>query len=495
NDQAYSKLISDSAANISVLGDNWYVVERSMRTIDIVGFAEDLERKDVPIVNAITKTILPSGKSILLQVNEEAYLSKGDSLLSKIQVGSSGIHVDDDLHFGSGYIMAEEQFGANIPLKMELGMVYVQIEIPTEEDLEKLSVMVLTSDMPWNPANIKMPIGFANAIKGTVSFENEKEKIKKLATRLGTVNLDIVKKTLNCTTWMGKLDPRIPLRRHIKARLPHMGLVRINEKISMDTVYPSKTITMKDYNGFTCAQIFVGMESTFIFIVLMKAEKDGPGALQDFIRFVGCPLCLHNDRSKMQLNEEIKKICRNAYIPQSTTETYHPWQNPTERRTQEIKKVADYFMDTSCAPVKAWSHALMHAAWCLNRLATKSLGYITPYEYARGETPDLSVLQFNFWEQLYYLDPLSRFPQPSERPGRFLGIADYIGDAMTYWILNEKNQIIARSCVRPVDDEKRINIRALERMPKSILKEDMQRHVPMTRADTRDCACIACQVS
>ncbi|MGH7954796.1 MAG: hypothetical protein ACREOZ_02425, partial [Gloeomargaritales cyanobacterium] len=212
NDQAYSKLISDSAANISVLGDNWYAVERSMRTID-VGFAEDLERKDVPIVNAITKTILTSGKSILLQVNEGAYLSKGDSLLSKIQVGSSGIHVDDDLHFGSGYIMAEEQFGANIPLKMELGMVYVQIEIPTEEDLEKLSVMVLTSDMPWNPADIKMPIGFANAIKGTVSFENEKEKIKKLATRLGTANLDIVKKTLNCTTWMGKLDPRIPLRR------------------------------------------------------------------------------------------------------------------------------------------------------------------------------------------------------------------------------------------------------------------------------------------
>ncbi|MGH7954783.1 MAG: hypothetical protein ACREOZ_02360 [Gloeomargaritales cyanobacterium] len=132
-------------------------------------------------------------------------------------------------------------------------------------------------------------------------------------------------------------------------------------------------------------------------------------------------------------------------------------------------------MDTSSAPIQAWGHALLHATWCLNRVATKSLGYITPYEYARGETPDLSILQFKFWEQLFYLDPLSRFPQPSERPGRFLGIADYVGDAMTYWILNEKEQVIARSCVRKVDDDKRVNIRAQEHMPQGILKDNKDR--------------------
>ncbi|MGH7954587.1 MAG: hypothetical protein ACREOZ_01350 [Gloeomargaritales cyanobacterium] len=40
-DDAKSKLICDSAANISVIGKNWQIVQRSLRSIDIVGFAED----------------------------------------------------------------------------------------------------------------------------------------------------------------------------------------------------------------------------------------------------------------------------------------------------------------------------------------------------------------------------------------------------------------------------------------------------------------------
>ncbi|MGH7955007.1 MAG: hypothetical protein ACREOZ_03515, partial [Gloeomargaritales cyanobacterium] len=209
--------------------------------------------------------------------------------------------------------------------------------------------------------------------------------------------------------------------------------------------------------------------------VLMKAESNGPEALQDFIRYVGCPTLLHNDRSKMQLNKKIKKICRDAYIPQSTTEAYHPWQNPAERRIQEVKKVADYFMDISNAPTKAWGYAILHSVWCLNRTATKNLGYITPYEFARGETPDISVLQFEFWESLFYLDPLSRFPQPTEQGGRFLGIAEYVGDAMTYWILSDTNQVIARSCVRRIDESKRKNTRAIENLPAGILKDNRDR--------------------
>ncbi|MGH3053660.1 MAG: zinc finger CCHC domain-containing protein, partial [Gaiellaceae bacterium] len=223
NDDNISKLISDSAANISVLGNNWYLVEKSLRTIDIVGFAEDLERKNLPIVNAVTKTYSPEGKALLLQVNEAAYLGTGDSLLSKIQVGSYGIQVDDDPYFGSGYIISNDN-GIDLPLTIESGLIFLPIERPTEDDLEKLSVFTLTSDLPWDPTNLSIPCGFAQAIKGKIQ-NNDDELIMQLAPRLGMTNLDIVKKTLQCTTWMGRLDPRVPLRRHIKARLPHMGLV------------------------------------------------------------------------------------------------------------------------------------------------------------------------------------------------------------------------------------------------------------------------------
>ena len=106
------------------------------------------------------------------------------------------------------------------------------------------------------------------------------------------------------------LDPRRPLRRHYKPRLPHMGLFRLNEDYSMDTVYPKKKGDgTKDFLGHTCAQVFVGSDSHFIFVVLMQAEKYGDDALRDFIRYVGCPRCLHSDRSKMQSGKKIAKIC------------------------------------------------------------------------------------------------------------------------------------------------------------------------------------------
>ena len=78
------------------------------------------------------------------------------------------------------------------------------------------------------------------------------------------------------------------------------------------------------------------------------------------------------------------------------------------------------------APNKAWGFALLYAIWCLNHTVIKSLGYITPHEYIFGDTPDLSVLQFEFWEKLLYLDPLSKFPKSREKIGRFLGITDYV---------------------------------------------------------------------
>ena len=110
-----------------------------------------------------------------------------------------------------------------------------------------------------------------------------------------------VKKTLECTTWLGSLDPRRPLRRHFKPRLPHAGLTRLTEAFSMDTVYPQgKNNEIVGFEGFTCAQIFLGLTSNLIFLSLMHTESEGPDALLDFIRYVGCPKRLHSDWSKMQ---------------------------------------------------------------------------------------------------------------------------------------------------------------------------------------------------
>ena len=110
-------MITDSGANQSILGSNWFVIEETARTTSVEGWAPRLSRDNMKIINGITKTSLPSGETILIWVNEGVYLGKGDSLLSSNQVGHHGIHIDDNIHFGSGYILTSHAVGFDIPLE------------------------------------------------------------------------------------------------------------------------------------------------------------------------------------------------------------------------------------------------------------------------------------------------------------------------------------------------------------------------------------------
>ena len=237
---------------------------------------------------------------------------------------------------------------------------------------------------------------------------------------------------MDCTTWTGQLDDRRPLRRHFKNKLPHLGLFRINEAVATDTVFPAEKI--QDFNGNSCAQIFVGMTTKHVYCVLMKSEKEGPAALQDFIRDVGVPTRIHHDRSKMQLGRKFRKICRDCHIKTTTTEAHHPNQNFAERIIQEIKKRERFFINVGNAPPQAWGHAFLHATWCYNRTANSSNGAQTPSEALWGETPDLSPLQFRFHKPFAYLDSTTRSPNHNKQIGWFICVAENVGSPCTFWI-------------------------------------------------------------
>ena len=85
-----------------------------------------------------------------------------------------------------------------------------------------------------------------------------------------------------------------------------------------------------------------------------------------------------------------------------------------------------------------------------NHAAFKSLNNQTPIKWLLGYTLDISVLlQFHFWEPVYYAKYNAKFPTDStEELGRFVGIAENVGNAMTFKILTKENKIIHRSVVR-----------------------------------------------
>ena len=94
--------------------------------------------------------------------------------------------------------------------------------------------------------------------------------------------------------------------------------------------------------------------------------------------------------------------------------------------------------------------------WCAdvrNILASRKLNWRTPTEILTGNTPDISVFRFYFWEHVEYFDPSMKQPHDGWLPGRFLGISWDSGDSMTFYIEPirpgpGRRQVITQSTVR-----------------------------------------------
>ena len=107
-------------------------------------------------------------------------------------------------------------------------------------------------------------------------------------------------------------------------------------------------------------------------------------------------------------------------------------------------------LNSSGAPANVWLLALGYICFVQNHTAVRSLGNRTPIEWLLGYTPDITVLlQFQFWEPVYYAKYDAKFPADStESLGRFVGVAENVGNAMTFKILTEDGKVIHRGVVR-----------------------------------------------
>ena len=68
-------------------------------------------------------------------------MGERDTLLSKNQVGSHGIKINDDPYFGQGVICMEEEIRQDIPLHFEGALTFLKIDCSTNKDLEILKML------------------------------------------------------------------------------------------------------------------------------------------------------------------------------------------------------------------------------------------------------------------------------------------------------------------------------------------------------------------
>ena len=132
-------------------------------------------------------------------------------------------------------------------------------------------------------------------------------------------------------------------------------------------------------------------------------------------------------------------------IKDQYTEPHHPQQNPVESSAiRYLRSQVMIVLDQTGAPDSLWYMASQYIADIHNICSDANLpNEMTPLQYLRGVTPDISVhLQFVFYQPVLFLDHEGDWPSSSERSGRWVGIAHGIGDILTFWILDDQSKNI-----------------------------------------------------
>jgi hypothetical protein len=444
-------LIMDSAADISCIGKGFEIFFRSGEKTNLDMALAGTKGRTLDIVTGAAVVVDPtSTRNVIIIINQAAYvpeLEQHESLLHTDQARHHNVFVNDlakcfhDTEGKSGLqnIIAD---GTPIPLKHDGSKYFLSIREPTKEDWNMCQIVELTSPEPWQT------LGIIRWTRHTKQISDN--EVRTWSRRLGRLNLDTTRHTLLATMQLVKsveAENRVMPRRHIKCRLPCLRPKRLCEGFSSDTIFPET----RSARGFTCAQVFLGEKSGYTYVVPIKNKAYAYTALQEFIRYVGAPAYLAVDAAREENMGEWLSICRTYCIPQHTSEPMYQNQNRVERRIQDIKRRATVLMSMHDAPNRYWDYAVEYAVEIINHTAVRKLNWRTPYERLYGDTPDISVFRFTFFEPIYYQEPYIQFPQANMIPGRYLGIARSTGDAFTFIVLPDRSNrgiCLHRSVVR-----------------------------------------------
>ncbi len=444
------KALIDSGADTCCMGPAFKITSTTNRSVNVYGYDKSMVKKDLVIGEGITLATNANGDNVLLRVNEGIIHQDGKSILSVNQMRNYQVKVNDIAKVHGGHQNLTTLDGHEFLLEYDQSLMWIDLKHPSEDDLDKYPIVDITSDIQWNPSNTPEVIATA------IIKEEKAADIDKIKPCLGWKPMEVIEKTLQSTTQYAKNNLRLPMRQHFKARNRGLYVKRLRETFATDTFFSSE----KALNGETCAQIYVGKKSHLTEVFGMTTESQMAETLQDFIRKWGAPDALLSDNAKSEISKNVKRILREYGIKDMQTEPHHPNQNLAERRIQDVKNLTNTLMDRTGTPPHLWYLATEYSVYLLNHLASRTLKWKTPIEVSTGETPDISnLLQLHWYQQVYYYDPMSPFPQSKEKSGRFVGIAENVGDILTYKIMTDTEQVICRSVVRPTQGDNK-NYRA-----------------------------------
>ena len=194
-----------------------------------------------------------------------------------------------DEHMGNPSVLTMEIDDVSIPLNFDGRKTYIHVHKPTETEINELPHYELTSSLPWRPEEDIPLVRRAKLSKKVFD-------IKRWKALLGWQPDNIIQNTLSATTQYVstvEAETRDVPRHHLKVCLPTLQPRHCHEGFYTDTFFAD----IRSLRGYTCVQLFVGSESLYTFVSLMKTKQHAYMALEDFICEVATPKWIYSDNA------------------------------------------------------------------------------------------------------------------------------------------------------------------------------------------------------
>ena len=160
NDRHISgKMEMDSHADTCVAGKNCIVLNYTDRSCDVLPYSSEYDAvKNVNVVTAATGYTSSRGLQYILVFNEALHMPSLDhTLINPNQLRNHGIRVEDNPYSGNAMVIEANDPAFVMCVQSQGTTIFVDTWSPTDEDLQSLPHIVMTSPHPWNPHMVQFP--------------------------------------------------------------------------------------------------------------------------------------------------------------------------------------------------------------------------------------------------------------------------------------------------------------------------------------------------
>ena len=222
------------------------------------------------------------------------------------------------------------------------------------------------------------------------------------------------------------------MRNRYKTRVWAIRTCRIDDIIYSDTLFSNVT----SIRGFKRFQLFSYKYSKIERIELMKREENSPEAYENVTRSVGVPNKTVSANDAVLTGLIWKSINCRYCIETGLTIHHRQHQNYTEGTGGLFKLVViKLFHNTPHAPLSYWCFAAKFLDKTCRFLSKSSLNGRIGYQLIKGETEDISIFRFFWFESIWFYNPSSSLPRDKMEADYFFDISDNTRDRYSYEIL------------------------------------------------------------